>query len=85
MVKQLGERTAVVSSKELGTNCWLAKRFVKDGGRCCRVWTCNYPEKKTCQAVQREIDYLRQEQQRLAQVSSNIDTKIEELAEMLVK
>jgi len=48
---------AVVKSSDLGTNCWLPKRFVK-GSRCDRLMQCNYPEKKTCKAVQAEIDFL---------------------------
>lgn len=47
-------KTAVVSSKELGTNCWLPKRFIA-GSRCCRVMECSYPEKATCMAVVTEI------------------------------
>ena len=52
-------KTAIVSSKELGTNCWLACRFL-EGGRCLRVMRCNYPEKRTCKAVDTEISYLNQ-------------------------
>ena len=48
---------AVVSSKELGTRCWLPARFV-DGVRCPRVMQCTYPEKKTCKAVTAEILHL---------------------------
>lgn len=55
MTKQLGDRTAIVSSKELGTNCWLPRRFIENSDRCDRVWTCSYPEKQTCQAVKAEI------------------------------
>jgi len=39
-------KAVIVSSKELGTNCWLAKRFC--GGICERYERCSYPEKKTC-------------------------------------
>jgi len=84
MVKQLGPRTAVVSSKELGTNCWLPKRFIL-GERCDRIWTCSYPEKKTCQAIHTEISCLAQKQEHLLQVHSNIDIRVKELLEMLEK
>jgi len=83
LVKQLSENTAIVSSKELGTNCWLAGCFIEGDGRCCRVFLCNYPEKKTCQAVHAEITYLRNEQERLDTVKSNIGNRIVELSEML--
>lgn len=85
MVEQLGPRTAIVRSKELGTNCWLAKRFVKEGSRCDRVFTCKYPERKTCQAVHAEIAHLKQEQVRLINQSIQIDHTVEMLAEMLKK
>ena len=85
MVKQLGPKTAIVSLKELGTNCWRACRFIKEDGRCHMVFTCSYPEKKTCQAVHAEISYLKAEQSRLARVSGNIDCTIERLAEMTEK
>lgn len=47
---------AIVKSSELGTNCWLPVRFC--GGRCQRVLDCKYPEKRTCKAVQTEIEYI---------------------------
>jgi len=50
-------KSASATVSELGTNCWSAKRFVF-GGRCEHVFTCNYPEKKTCQAVRTEITYM---------------------------
>ena len=75
MVKQLSKNTAIVSSKELGTRCWLAGRFIK-GGRCYLVMQCNYPEKKTCQAVQAEIEYLLQERERQVR---NIGAKLTQL------
>jgi len=49
--------TKIVSSKELGTNCWSTARF-SEGKRCPRVMQCNYPEKRTCKAVDAEIAYL---------------------------
>lgn len=55
-----------VSSKELGTNCWLAKRFIK-GSRCPRVVQCKYPEKKGCKAVVAEIAHLREKRVRAEQ------------------
>jgi len=66
---------AIVSSKELGTRCWLACRFI-DGKRCPRVMRCKYPEKKTCRAVITELNYLRNESKRLV---SDIDNKIDRL------
>jgi hypothetical protein len=45
----------IVSSKQLG-NRWSPRRFC--GGRCNNVKTCTYAEKKTCKAIQAEIDHL---------------------------
>ncbi len=81
MVEQTGPQTAVVTRQELGTNCWLAKRFMK-GGCCDRVWTCSYPEKKTCKAVLAEIEYKRAYQKRLLILHQNTDTRIAELRNM---
>jgi hypothetical protein len=50
----------IVSSKDLGANCWLSRRFIKRS-RCDRVLTCKYPEKVDCQAVLAEIDFLSEE------------------------
>ena len=47
--------TGVVKIGELG-NCWSPHRFL--GGRCKRVYRCKYPEKKTCKAVDAEIEHL---------------------------
>ena len=85
MVEQPGPGTAIVSIEELGTNCWLPKRFIRDNGRCDRVFTCKYPEKETCQAVHAEIAHLKQEQVRLMNQSIQIDHTVEKLAEMLKK
>ena len=85
MIEHLGLRTAIVSLHELGTNCWLPKRFVQDGNRCCRVWTCSYPEKKTCMAIQAEIKHMVEEQARLVTVYKNLDQRILELQNMLGK
>ena len=85
MVKQLGKRTAVVTLKELGTNCWHPCRFIKDDGRCDRLYVCKYPERKTCQAVHAEIAHLKKEQVRLINQSVQIDRTVEMLAEMLKK
>ena len=68
-------KTAIVSSKELGTNCWSSFRFIR-GLRCPRVMRCTYPEKKTCRAVEAELEYLQQEKER--QVKS-IDAKVGQL------
>ena len=78
-------KTATVSSRELGTNCWHPCRFIKDNGRCDRVWTCSYPEKKTCQAVNAEIQHDMEEQTRLIRLYHNIDQRILELQNMLEK
>lgn len=66
-----GPKTAIVSSKERGTNCWLAGRFI-EGKRCCQVLKCTYPEKKTCKAVDAEIDHLEG-------IKEGADAKIEKL------
>ena len=84
MVKELGHGCASVTVKELGTRCWLTKRFI-NGERCDRVYLCNYPEKKTCQAVKAEIIYLMLEQTRLVNTYKNIDIRIAELTAMLEK
>lgn len=85
MVRQLGPNCAVVTTSELGTNCWHPCRFIQDDGRCPRVWTCSYPEKKSCQAIHVEIAHIKGEQRRLLLVSSNLDERVEELAGMLQK
>ncbi len=59
MAQKIGPNTAIVSSKELGTNCWSPKRVI-GGGRCDRVMVCDYPDKKDCQAVASEVAYLYQ-------------------------
>lgn len=60
MVKELGGNVAIVSSSELGTDCWSSFRFIR-GYRCPRVMECNYPGKKTCRAVDAEIKHLNEE------------------------
>jgi len=67
----------IVSSKELGTNCWLPNRFIK-GSRCAQVMSCTYPEKKSCCAVQAEVDYLGQ---RIIEVQGSALKQIQALAE----
>ena len=83
MAEQIGPGTAVVSSKELGTNCWHPCRFIKDDGRCQRLCVCKYLERKTCQAVHAEIAHLKKEQVHLMNQSIQIDHTVEKLAEML--
>ncbi len=85
MVLQLGKHRAIVESGELGTNCWHPRRFVKEGSRCDRIWTCNYPEKCRCMAIHAEIRHMKNEQLRLVRVSGTLDMRIEELADMLEK
>lgn len=80
MVKHLSENTAIVSSKALGTMCWLPKRFIKRE-RCDRVYLCSYPCKKTCRAVDAELEYLHQEMQR--QVRAIADKEAQLLRERL--
>ena len=76
---------ANVSSKELGTNCWTPCRFIKDDGRCDRVFTCKYPEKKTCHAIQAEIEYLNKDKYKLANQIIQRDLTIEMLQKTLKK
>jgi len=59
VAKKKGGKSAIVTLKEMGFNCWLPKRFI-EGSRCDRVMECTYPEKKTCKAVNAEIAYIRQ-------------------------
>jgi hypothetical protein len=85
MVRQFEPNCAVVEASELGTNCWHPCRFIEEDGRCPRVWTCSYPKKNKCQAIHAEIAHIKDEQKRLLQVSSNLDERVEQLAEMLPK
>ena len=78
-------KTAIVKFSELGMNCWLPKRFIEGGGRCDRIFTCSYPEKKKCQAINAEVRYLMEEQTRLITVYRNIDRTIKRLTDMLEK
>ncbi len=85
MENQPRPKTAIVSSKELGTNCWLPKRFVP-GGRCDRVFRCTYPEKKTCVAVKTELDYLRvHSRQLIDEIKKNAKASIKQLKNDLKK
>lgn len=68
----------VVSSKEVGTNCWSAARFCP-ATRCTRVMRCKYPEKATCKAVYAELEYLRE---RKAILRADIEAKIRKLDEL---
>jgi hypothetical protein len=70
---------AVVSSKDLGTYCWLPRRFIKRT-RCDRVLTCKYPEKKTCQAVLAEIDFLSEE---ISNVQERSKQKVQEIGQLI--
>ena len=85
LVHHTSPRTAIVSSKELGINCWAPKRFVEEGSRCERLYLCDYPEKKNCQAIHAEITYLKNRQRELMKQSGDIDTEIEEVIKMLKK
>ena len=85
MVEQLGPKTAIVSVKELGTNCWLTRRFIP-GGRCQRVFACKYPEKKTCEAVKTELTYLREHSKQLIdEIKGNTKASIKQLENDLKK
>ena len=71
-------KACVVSIKELGTNCWSPKRFC--GGRCSKVFSCKYPEKKTCMAVKSEIDFIEQNsKQRITEIQQNSTAKLVKL------
>ena len=74
-MKQLNENTAIVSSKELGFCCWLVIRFLKLR-RCPRVFRCNYPCKKTCRAVDAELEYLHQEMERQVAFLANKEAQL---------
>jgi hypothetical protein len=72
-------KAAIVSSKELGTNCWSSYRFCY-GMRCAKVLTCTYPEKATCQAVQREKDFIEQNRTaRITQIEASAKKALEQL------
>ncbi|KKL72331.1 hypothetical protein LCGC14_2086000 [marine sediment metagenome] len=85
LIHQASPGTALVDSKEFGSNCWHPCRFIKDDGRCHRLYVCIYPERKNCQAVHAEITHLKKTQVRLMNTSIQIDHTIETLAEMLQK
>ena len=57
-------KAVIVNSKELGNYCWSSFRFIR-GLRCPRVFTCNYPEKKLCRAVETELAYLKEHSSQL--------------------
>jgi len=76
-------KTAIVSSKELGTNCWLAKRFVEGGSRCDRFMLCKYPERETCRAIDAEIAYLQEQRAKLLASAERVGQTIKILENML--
>lgn len=78
-------KVAVIDTEELGNNCWLPCRFIQEDGRCCRVWTCTYPEKKHCKAVIAEIKNLLVEKERISRLSKNLDNQIRVLIKLLKK
>jgi len=41
-------KTGIITTKQLGLNCWRPERFI--GGECPRLERCKYPEKRTCKA-----------------------------------
>jgi hypothetical protein len=75
MPKEIGPRTAIVTLRELGFNCWSPARFIA-GARCARVEVCNYLEKRTCKAVGAEVAHLRET---LANFNARIQAKITRL------
>lgn len=78
-------KTAIVSSKELSSNCWSSFRFIR-GFRCPRVFTCNYPGKKTCRAVETELTYLREHSKQLIdEIKKNAKASIQQLENDLKK
>lgn len=83
-MKKIGDRTAIVTLKELGTNCWLTRRFIR-GTRCERLDLCKYPERKTCQAAYAEIDHLKNTKERHRQCIVNIENRIFDIAAGLEK
>lgn len=65
-------------ANQIGTNCWSPKRFC--GGRCDRVFRCNYPDKKTCKAVASEVAYIEQNSAtRIAKIEQVAKRAIEQL------
>ena len=50
-------KIAIVNSRELDTNCWFMARFA-EGIRCKQAYSCKYPERATCKAIETEIAYL---------------------------
>lgn len=83
-MKKIGDQVAIVTLKELGTNCWLTRRFIR-GNRCERLDLCKYPERKTCQAVYAEIDYLKKAKERHQQCIVNIENRIFDIVAWLEK
>lgn len=73
--------TAIVTLQELGTRCWLPKRFIQ-GGRCARVMECNYPEKAKCKAVKAEVDFLNRE---IFQVQKRALERIQRLGQSIIE
>ena len=79
MIEQLRPRTAVISSKELMTNCWSSRRFIR-GLRCPRVLTCTYPEKKLCRAAGTELAHIREySKQLIDKIKKNAKDSIQQL------
>ncbi len=75
---------ASVNIKTLGTNCWFAGRFVK-GGCCKSVYSCKYPERATCLAVQCEVEYLTDQVEEAIQRLPKLVERSAELIEDLLK
>jgi len=83
LVEQFGSQTAIVTLKELGINCWAARRFVEGGSRCDRFMLCNYPERETCRAIDAEIAYLQEQRTKLLASAEKVGQTIKILENML--
>ena len=63
-------RTAIVTSAQLGVNCWSAKRFTNTCHQCDRYDRCRYPERvanEAYDAMRSEARRLREESDRMYQ------------------
>ena len=80
-MKILSKNAVEVTLKDQGGNCWTGNRFILSD-RCMSVFTCSYPEKRTCQAVQAEIAHLRDTQIRMVRSITQIGHTIESLRQM---
>lgn len=61
-------RTAIVTSSELGANCWSAMRFTRTCHKCDRYDRCRYPER----VANEQYDSMRAEAKRLKDESDRL-------------